>query len=71
MTEDRIDRDSESTSYTGVGIAIGLAIGAGLGVVFGIALDNMAFMSIGVGAGLSIGVAIGAGLDARNKGNTD
>ena len=48
MTEDRIDRDPKSTSYTGVGIAIGLAIGTGLGVVFGIAPDNVAFMSIGV-----------------------
>ena len=68
MTEERIDRDPESTSYRGAGIAIGLAIGTGLGIVFGIALDNMAFMSIWVGAGLSIGIAIGAGLDARNQG---
>jgi len=68
MTEERIDREPENTNYTGVGVAIGLAIGGGLGVVFGIALDNMAFMSIWVGAGLSIGVAIGAGLDARNEG---
>ena len=68
VSEKPIDRDPESTSHVGVGIAIGLAIGAGLGVVFGIALGNMALMSIGVGAGLSIGVAIGTGLDARNKG---
>ncbi len=67
MTEERIDREPESTSHMGTGIAIGLAIGTALGVVFGIALGNMAFMSIGVGAGLSIGIAIGAGLDARNK----
>ena len=67
MSEERIDRDPESTNWTGVGLAIGLAIGAGLGVVFGVALGNMAFMSIGVGAGLSIGLAIGAGLEARKE----
>ena len=67
MTRDEKSKDPVETSYVGTGLAIGLAIGAGLGVVFGIALDNMAFMSIGIGAGLSLGVAIGVGLDKRAK----
>jgi hypothetical protein len=39
------------------------------GIIMGAALDNMAFMSIGIGSGLSIGLAIGAALDARSKEN--
>ena len=67
MTRDENSKDPVETSYVGTGLAIGLAIGAGLGIVFGMALDNMAFMSIGVGAGMCIGLAIGAGLDNQAK----
>ncbi|MCB0638448.1 MAG: hypothetical protein KDC54_17580 [Lewinella sp.] len=54
--------------YTGMWMALGMAaFGVPLGVSFGLALDNMALLSIGLPIGLAIGLAIGAGLDEKAK----
>lgn len=52
--------------YRNLGIAIGMAaLGIPFGVVFGLMLDNMAFIGIGMPIGLSIGIAIGTDLDRK------
>lgn len=57
--------------YQNTWLAIGLSsFGIPLGVVFGILLENMAFIGVGLPIGLAIGLAIGYGMDknAVNKG---
>jgi hypothetical protein len=52
--------------YQGTWMAIGMAaFGLPLGFIFGFALDNLAFMGIGLPIGLSFGLAIGAGMDKK------
>lgn len=52
--------------YRNLWLAVGMsAFGIPLGVAFGISLDNMAFLSLGLPIGLAIGMAVGAGLDAK------
>ena len=52
--------------YQGTWMAIGMAVFVvPLGVGFAFALDNMAFMGIGLPIGLSFGLAIGAGMDKK------
>jgi len=52
--------------YQGTWMAMGMAaFGVPLGLVFGFALDNLAFMGIGLPIGLSFGLAIGAGMDKK------
>ena len=47
-------------------MAIGMAsIGILFGVGFGMALNNMAFLGLGLPIGMSIGLAIGAGMDQK------
>ena len=54
--------------YTTLWMSLGLAIfGIPLGVVFGLTLNNMAFLGIGLPIGLSIGLAYGAHLDKQAK----
>lgn len=54
--------------YTFKWMAIGMAVfGIPFGAIFGLALDNMAFMGSGIGVGLAIGVAIGAQKDKEVK----
>lgn len=49
-------------------MAIGMAIfGVPMGVVYGLVLDNMAFMGVGISIGLSLGVGIGISLDKKIK----
>lgn len=50
------------TQWIGIGLG---AIGVPFGVVFGIILENMAFIGMGIPIGLGIGIAIGAGLDKK------
>jgi hypothetical protein len=52
--------------YRNIWLAIGMAVfGIPLGVVFGISLDNMAFIGIGLPIGLAIGIGIGAEMDKK------
>jgi len=52
--------------YRNMHMAIGMtAYGIPMGVAFGIALDNMAFLGIGLPIGLAIGISIGSGMDKK------
>ena len=54
--------------YRNLWMVLGMsAMGLPFGVAFGAALDNMAFMAIGIPIGMSIGMAIGAGMDEKAK----
>lgn len=58
--------------YRNIWIAIGMAVfGLPIGVGFGSALDNMAYIGIGLPIGIAIGISVGMGLDkkALEKGN--
>lgn len=47
-------------------MVIGMSIfGVPVGVALGAALNNMAFLAIGIGIGMVIGMAIGAGMDKK------
>jgi hypothetical protein len=49
-------------------LAIGMSsFGIPLGIAFGLALDNMAFLGIGLPIGFAIGIAIGEGMDKKAK----
>lgn len=57
--------------YRNQWMAIGMSsFGLPMGVVFGIVLDNMAFLGIGLPIGMAIGMAIGSSMDenARKEG---
>jgi hypothetical protein len=52
--------------YRNTWMAIGMAaFGVPLGTTFGLMLDNMAFIGIGLPIGLAIGLAIGTGMDKK------
>lgn len=52
--------------YLVLGMSIGMAaFGIPLGVTFGIVLENMGFIGIGLPIGLGVGMAIGASLDKK------
>lgn len=52
--------------YRNMWMAIGMsAFGVAMGTAFGAALDNMAFLALGIPIGMSIGMAIGAGMDEK------
>ncbi len=52
--------------YRNMWMAIGMsAFGVAMGTAFGAALDNMAFLGLGIPIGMSIGMAIGAGMDEK------
>ena len=63
--------------YRNIWMAIGMStFGVPLGTTFGIAMENMAFIGIGIPIGLAIGLALGTEMDnkAAKKGtqlNTD
>ena len=57
----------EETNFLAPWLAFGLILGAGLGIVFGVALDNMAFMAVGVGAGLTLALSVGTAMQERQK----
>jgi hypothetical protein len=50
--------------WTGIGMA---AFGVPIGIGIGTALDNMAFLGIGLAFGLPIGMAVGAAMDEKAK----
>lgn len=39
--------------------------GLPIGIIIGFALDNMAFLGIGLPMGLAVGIAIGTGMDKK------
>jgi len=52
--------------YRGRWMAIGMSIfGVPMGVAFGVSLNNMGFLAIGIPIGMVIGMAIGAGMDKK------
>ena len=52
--------------YRNMWMAVGMsAFGVSLGVSFGVALDNMAFLAIGIPIGMGIGIAVGTAMDAK------
>ncbi|RRO24410.1 hypothetical protein EIG84_01925 [Flavobacteriaceae bacterium 14752] len=54
--------------YRNMWLAVGMSsFGIPIGVAFGLALDNMGFIGIGLPIGMSIGIAIGAGMDNKAK----
>lgn len=47
-------------------LALGMSVfGVPMGVVFGLILENMAFLGIGLPIGLTLGIAIGNSMDQR------
>ena len=52
--------------YRNIWLAMGMAaFGVPLGTTFGIAMENMAFLGIGIPIGLAIGLAIGTVMDNK------
>lgn len=52
--------------YRNLWMVIGMsAFGIPMGAAFGLSMDNMAFLGIGMPIGMAIGIAIGAGLDQK------
>ncbi|MDW7695940.1 hypothetical protein R9C00_25710 [Flammeovirgaceae bacterium SG7u.111] len=50
------------STWMGLGMA---AFGLPMGVAFGMALGNLAFLSIGLPIGMAIGLAVGSGMDKK------
>ena len=54
--------------YRNLWLGLGMAVfGVPLGVAFGAALDNMAFLGIGLPMGMAIGIAVGTAMDEQAK----
>jgi hypothetical protein len=52
--------------YRNTWLVMGMAtIGVPLGIAFGLSLQNMAFLGIGIPIGMGIGIAIGAEMDKK------
>lgn len=52
--------------YQNLWLAVGMsAFGIPIGVAFSVALDNFAFIGLGLPIGLSMGIAVGVGLDKK------
>jgi hypothetical protein len=54
--------------YRNLWIAIGMSsFGVPIGVAFGLSLDNMAFLGVGLPIGMVIGMAVGASMDNKSQ----
>ena len=54
--------------YRNLWTALGMSVfGIPMGVVFGIMVDNMAYLGIGLPLGLAIGAAVGSNMDKKAK----
>lgn len=52
--------------YQQLWMPIGMSVfGIPMGLAFGVALDNFAFLGIGLPIGMAIGMAVGAGMDQK------
>ncbi|MFO7864993.1 MAG: hypothetical protein R6U85_13425 [Salinivirgaceae bacterium] len=52
--------------YRNIWLAVGMAaFGLPIGVVFGMSLDNMAYLGIGLPIGMAIGIGVGTGMDKK------
>ena len=67
MSSESGNKERQEISYLGLGMSVGMVLGGLFGIVYGILLDNMAFMTVWVGGGLVLGLSIGAALEARKK----
>jgi len=69
MTDKSTGQESKKpTNYVTLGFSLGLALGAGWGTALSAALDNPAFIAIGIGSGMTLGLAIGTSLQQRHEG---
>ncbi|WP_296619364.1 hypothetical protein [Marivirga sp.] len=60
ITEKELNLVSEN-HYTFLWIVLGMAVfGLPIGILAALALDNLAFMSLGLGFGMAIGISVGA-----------
>ena len=49
-------------------MALGMTVfGVPIGVSYGVAIDNMGMMGVGIAIGMSVGLAIGSGMDKKAK----
>lgn len=56
--------------YRNLWMALGIsAFGLPLGIVFGLTLDNMAFLGIGLPFGIALGIALGTAMDNKALAN--
>ena len=54
--------------YRNLWLGLGMAVfGVPMGMAFGFALDNMAFLGIGIPIGMAIGIGIGTAMDEQAK----
>lgn len=54
--------------YQNMWMALGMTVfGLPFGTIFGMSMDNMAFLGIGLPIGMAIGIAVGSGMDAKAK----
>lgn len=60
--EGLVPRNYHRTTWTALGMAV---FGVPLGVAFGLSLDNMAFIGIGLPIGLALGAGVGTALDKK------
>jgi hypothetical protein len=65
MDQQNNDLEALKRQTTGQGMAIGMALFLPAGFILSIAIDNFAFIGIGLPIGVAVGVAIGEGLYQR------
>lgn len=54
--------------YQSTWMALGMTVfGLPFGTIFGMSLDNMAFLGIGLPIGMGIGIAVGSAMDSKAK----
>lgn len=59
-----VPKNYHRNMWMGIGMA---AFGIPMGVSFGLSLDNMAYLGIGLPIGLAIGLAVGSAMDEKAK----
>ena len=57
-----IAKNTMMTRWMAIGMS---AFGVPFGIIYGLSIDNMAFLGVGIGMGMSIGVGIGIALDKK------
>lgn len=56
------------TYYRNQWMALGMTVfGLPFGVIFGMSLDNLAFLGIGLPIGMAVGMAVGSGMDEKAR----
>lgn len=57
-----IPKNTMMTRWMAIGMS---AFGVPFGIIYGLSMDNMAFLGIGIAMGMSIGVGIGIAMDKK------